>query len=207
MLKIYYCKSDELLPFWQQGIELVTESRKLKVKRLLNENDRMLSIGAGLLLRSVLKITSDDMLGYNEHGKPLFNEHGYFSISHSGNVTVLTVSENDVGADIEMLRKPNERLLLRCFSAEEIDFVKDSSEKYTRIWTEKEAVLKLLGTGLSISPGSFSLVPIKNEYELFGKKIKILRTEIDKMPFSIAFCEKDFEFEIKKLSVEELLES
>lgn len=206
MPKIYYCRADELLPFWQQGLELVIQSRKQKAERLFKERDRLLSLGAGLLLRSVLKITSNDMIKYNEHGKPLLNEHGCFSISHSGDVAVLAVSKNDVGADIEMLREPDEKVLCRCFSTEEAEFANASAENYTGLWTEKEAVLKLFGTGLSLSPKSFSLIPKKDEYELFGKKIKILRTEIEKMPLSIAFYEDDLEFEIKKLSAEELLE-
>ena len=56
MPQIYYCETDELRGFWQQGMALVTEKRREKAQRLIKEEDRLASLGTGLLLKCVLNI-------------------------------------------------------------------------------------------------------------------------------------------------------
>ena len=118
MPRIYYCTAEEIEPIYDDAAELVTAKRRKKAERLLKKEDRLLSVGTSLMLRSVLKINSDEEMLYNEHGKP-YLEHGpCFSISHSGNTAVLAVSENEIGADIEKLRTPDIRIAKRSFSEE-----------------------------------------------------------------------------------------
>lgn len=205
MPRVYYCTAEEIEPIYADAAELVTECRRKKAERLLRREDRLLSLGTGLMLRSVLKITSDGDVIYNEHGKP-YLEHGpCFSISHSGGIAVLAVSEDGIGADIEKLRTPNMRIVKRFFSEEEAVPAMLSPKSFTRLWTRKEAVLKLLGTGLSVSPKKINLGLQQREYKLFGIKFGIFETEIMQMPFSAAFCGEDSEFTIERLSKEELL--
>lgn len=205
MPQIYWCKADELREIQRQGTALLTEKRREKMLRLLNEEDRILSLGIGLMLKTVLKISSDDEIKYNEHGKPYF-EHGvHFSISHSGKIAVLAVSEDEIGVDIEKLREPNEAVIRRCFTEAEAARAQNSPEEFTRLWTEKEAVLKLLGTGFSLSPKSFCLVPEQESYDVLSTEFRIFCTEIDNMPLSAAFCGSNSAFTIKKLSAAELL--
>ena len=212
MPQIYWCEAEELRKYWQQGTTLLTEKRREKTLRLVKEEDRLLSLGAGLMLRTVLKISSDDEIKYNEHGKPYFEhgkhdfEHGtHFSISHSGNIAVLAVSKDEIGVDIEKLRAPNAAVIRRCFTEKEALRAQNSAEEFTRLWTEKEAVLKLLGTGFSLSPKSFCLVPQQERYSVLSTELCIFHTEISNMPLSAAFCGSDSAFTIKKLSAAELL--
>lgn len=212
MQQIYWCEADGLREYWQQGMALLTEKRREKTLRLLKEEDRLLSLGTGLMLKAVLKISSDDEIKYNEHGKPYLEhdetnfEHGvHFSISHSGNIAVLAVSKNEIGVDIEKLRAPKESLIRRCFTEEEALRAQTSAESFTLLWTEKEAVLKLLGTGFSLSPKSFCLAPQQEKYNVLSTEFRLLCTEINNMPLSAAFCGSDSAFTIKKLSAAELL--
>lgn len=219
MPQIYWCEADELREYWQQGTALLTEKRREKTLRLVREEDRLLSLGTGLMLKAVLKISSDDEIKYNEHGKPYFEhgdselehggrnfEHGlHFSISHSENIAVLAVSNDEIGVDIEKLRAPNPAVIRRCFTEEEALRAQTSAESFTRLWTEKEAVLKLLGTGFSLSPKSFCLAPRQEKYSVLSTEFRIFRTEINNMPLSAAFCGSDSAFTIKKLSAAELL--
>lgn len=205
MPRIYYCTAEEIEPIYDAAAELVMAKRRKKAERLLKKEDRLLSVGASLMLRSVLKINSDEEMLYNEHGKP-YLEHGpCFSISHSGNTAVLVVSENEIGADIEKLRTPDIRIAKRSFSEEEAELAMLSPENFTRLWTRKEAVLKLLGAGFSVSPKNIDLGLEKKKYELFGIKFGFFETEIEQMPFSAAFCGEDSEFMVEQLSKEELL--
>lgn len=205
MPQIYWCEADELRGFWQRGIAALTEKRREKALRLLKEEDRLLSLGTGLMLKTVLKISSDDEIKYNEHGKPYLEHGAHFSISHSGNIAVLAVSEDEIGVDTEKLRPPEKAVIRRCFTEEEAERAQASAESFTRLWTEKEAVLKLLGTGFSLSPKSFCLVPEREKYNVLNTEFRIFRTEINGMPLSAAFCGSNSAFTITKLSAAKLL--
>ncbi len=54
----------------------------------------------------------------------------------------------------------------------------ERDDAFFRIWTGKEAIVKAAGTGLRISPGSFSVLPgevqlAENRYALSGKPVEI----------------------------------
>ncbi|MBQ5357683.1 MAG: hypothetical protein IIU57_05595, partial [Oscillospiraceae bacterium] len=80
----------------EECIAFLPESRRGKAKKLYNKNNAILSATAGLMMKKVLGITKDDMLGYGEHGKPYLKNGPFFSISHSRRYSVLAVSENEV---------------------------------------------------------------------------------------------------------------
>ncbi len=87
-----------------------------------------------------------------EKGKPYFKNISdlFFSISHTDSLTVIAVSDCEVGIDAEKIRKADLRVLRR-FLKEESDYVNacDSDRRFFEIWTKKEAYLKYKGTGLS----------------------------------------------------------
>ena len=95
---------------------------------------------------SVLK--RDIKIEYFDNGKPYILDSSYgISISHSKDMALVAINEDAVGADIEVVRPYNEKLIKRYFSKEEIAFI-DSPEKFFTVWTVKEAYLKLTGVGL-----------------------------------------------------------
>ena len=83
-----------------------------------------------------------DDIKYNEHGKPYFEHGACFNISHSKNYAVLAVSGDNIGIDVEEREAPDIAVAKRCFTKEEFDFAKQSTQNFLRIWTAKEAVLK-----------------------------------------------------------------
>ena len=95
---------------------------------------------------------------YNEHEKPFLQnalgeriEGVDFSISHCKNAIAVVLSDRPVGVDVESFRHAEEPLLKRTMNPEEQTQVReaeDPAEAFTRLWTCKEAVLKLRGTGL-----------------------------------------------------------
>ena len=96
--------------------------------------------------------------GYDEHGKPFMqNASGEriegvdFSISHCKNAIAVALSDRPIGVDVERFRHSEDSLLERTMNPEEQAEVRaaaDPAEAFTRLWTRKEAVLKLRGTGL-----------------------------------------------------------
>ena len=100
----------------------------------------------------------DGEFEYNEHGKPFMRslsggriEGVDFSISHCKNAIAVAVSDRPVGVDVESFRHAEEALLRRTMNLEEQEQIRTAAnpaEAFTRLWTRKEAVLKLRGTGL-----------------------------------------------------------
>ena len=117
---------------------------------------------------------------------------------------ILAVSDEEIGIDIEMNRSVNEGIVSRCFTEDEAEFAKQGEENYLRIWTGKEAVLKFLGTGFSLSPKSFSVLPLDGEHEINGRKIRLFCSEINEAPFTAAFCGNK-EFDVRELLPEDLI--
>lgn len=98
-------------------------------------------------------------LSYGDKGKPQISGASaplYFSQSHCRDLFVVAVStESDLGVDVERTRRSNnlERIALHYFSQPEIDFLTCASEelnqRFALLWTSKESIGKLLGTGIS----------------------------------------------------------
>ncbi len=113
--------------------------------------------GEILLLEALSKenIIVTKPLVYEYKGtKPYLKDYlYYFNISHSSDYIVLVISDQEVGVDIEKIKKRARKLAHNIVSLEEMSSFLEISEKeyecsVIKIWTIKEAFLKYLGTGL-----------------------------------------------------------
>ena len=91
---------------------------------------------------------------YNDHDKPFLKEHPdiHFSISHCKEAVGCLVSEHPCGLDIECIGRTKDSLVRYTMSPKEVEQIYTEccpDIAFTRLWTQKEAVLKLLGTGLT----------------------------------------------------------
>ncbi len=105
-------------------------------------------------LREQWGIAEQPTFSFGEHGKPyLEGHHGvHFSLSHCRLAAACAVSSRPVGIDVETIRQPHETLLRHVMSEEEVSTIyaaADPALQFTRLWTRKEALLKLRGTGLA----------------------------------------------------------
>ena len=76
----------------------------------------------------------------------------HFSISHCSQAVGCLLSDRPCGLDIERIRPVKEGLVRYTMNAAEAEavFAAPCPElMFTRLWTQKEAVLKLLGTGIT----------------------------------------------------------
>lgn len=90
---------------------------------------------------------------YNEHEKPSFKYFPeiHFNISHCKQGIAVAVDDEPIGIDIECTRHYDEILLDKTMSSVEINEIKCSADPavtFIKLWTKKEAVLKLRGTGI-----------------------------------------------------------
>ncbi len=85
---------------------------------------------------------------YNEYGKPYIKGNPiYFNISHSKEYTVIAISDQEIGVDIEHLTY-KKKLLNKIANEEEIKAIKNEHD-WTKLWVKKESYVKYLGMGLS----------------------------------------------------------
>lgn len=120
-------------------------------------------------LRQGYGITEQPTFLYGEHGKPhlhpsSFNLHPsplipHFSLSHCREAVCCAISDRPVGIDIENTgRKVGDGIVRYSMNEEEQrqieeagslpDGSNESDRAFLRLWTQKEAVAKLLGTGI-----------------------------------------------------------
>lgn len=104
-------------------------------------------------LREEYGISEMPIFEYGEHGKPSIvgHENIHFNMSHCKNAVMCYISNRPVGIDVEMLGRGNENLIDYTMSDEEKKQINSSpapNTEFIRMWTQKEAVLKLQGTGI-----------------------------------------------------------
>lgn len=102
-------------------------------------------------------------VGHSADGRPVLRSRPdlYCSIAHSAGYGLAAVCDGPVGVDIERIRDHPRRALSLIAHPEEIEALDqmDYDAQVTRCWTIKEAVLKGLGTGLSMAPHRLRLRP------------------------------------------------
>lgn len=99
-------------------------------------------------------ITEMPVFEYGEHGKPFIIGHKdiHFNMSHCKKAVMCYVSDSPVGVDVEMIDRGNESLISYTMSEEEQAQIHASSAPLTefiKLWTKKEALLKLTGEGIN----------------------------------------------------------
>ena len=88
---------------------------------------------------------------YNEYGKPYLEQGPFFSISHCKEAILVAMSEREIGVDVESIRRADDSLVRRTMNAVEqaqIAAAQDPQRAFIALWTRKEAVLKMRGTGI-----------------------------------------------------------
>ncbi len=118
-----------------------------------------------ILARYTQQAASDVLLEIDQHGKPSLAAHQsiYFNLAHSEDQAVIAIAGEAVGIDLELLQRKVDCVAMaeRFFCPRECDLILSEANPeqqrlhFLRIWSAKEAVLKLIGTGLRTSLKSF----------------------------------------------------
>lgn len=88
---------------------------------------------------------------YNDYGAPYIKGGPHFSISHCKRGIAVAVSQNPIGIDIESIRSFKPELMSKTMNEDEQLRITSSAipeVEFIRFWTQKEALLKLQGTGI-----------------------------------------------------------
>lgn len=125
------------------------------------ERDRLLCLGAGLLMMNVLDIRDEREILYGQFGKPYIPGKPAFCISHSGSCCILASGDAArIGADIEEIDARHMDIAKEVCTQRELAWMeKDPAERFFRLWTWKECVMKATGMGMQLEPGSVEVLP------------------------------------------------
>ncbi|WKN29074.1 4'-phosphopantetheinyl transferase superfamily protein [Apilactobacillus kunkeei] len=152
-------------------------------------NKRQAIVG-NLMLADYMGISIDELLHgdlfyYGDHGKPFLKSNQFqYNISNSYDLVILAISDQEVGIDIEKLRPFTYKRITRAFTDKELDYLSNLDESVEgdetlKLWTIKEAALKLVGTGLSGKVKSVDIdVDTKKSAKRLDSKIKLTDIEI-----------------------------
>ena len=154
MTKLYAL---DLRPFedglWRKNLDTLPTERKERALACRKEDDGMRIACAGYLLRHALleEGIAHPVFAKNEWGKPYLANRDdlHFSLSHSGSWAVCAISDTPIGVDIERPRTTGK--IVRLFPNAR------TQDDILRLWTAKEAYLKLLGRGLTVPLDSISV--------------------------------------------------
>ena len=136
------CTDEEV----QRMLPLVSAQRREQALRFKHTLGRFCCLKSWLML-DAMHIGEMEFL-YNEHGKPYIEGGPFFSISHCKEAIAVAIDDQPVGIDVEAIRNVEQDLILRTMNEEEQQQI-HSNRDFTRLWTQKEAILKMEGTGIT----------------------------------------------------------
>ena len=141
-------KAISSLPLWRQDQALKFKFPEGKRECAL----AYLELCRGLQLE--YGITEMPTFSYNQSGKPFLPEQSriHFSLSHCKKAIGCYISSVPCGLDIECIRPAKDSLVNYCMNEEECQQIFSAPNPdvaFITLWTKKEAVFKLKGTGIN----------------------------------------------------------
>ena len=142
----------------QAALPEISEQRREQALRFKFERGQRTCVLAYLLLKKALReeygLTENPLFEYGPHGKPFIVGHPeiHFSLSHCREAVACAVSDRPVGIDVESVQRYRESLAQYTMSDEEQQLIAAAERPdvaFIRLWTMKEARLKLTGEGIT----------------------------------------------------------
>ncbi len=140
--KIYYLNIADFKSSKEIILNSISEERKQKANKYLQEVDRIRSYLGSYLLSRYVK----GEIKYSTLKKPYCDEC-YFSISHCQDYVILYLSDKECGVDIEKRKVVDKKVIDYCLSSDEKSKLKND-EDFIYYWTRKEAFSKCIGQGM-----------------------------------------------------------
>jgi 4'-phosphopantetheinyl transferase len=161
----------------EAALPLLSEQRREQTLKFRYELGRKTCAAAYLLLCEGLQkeygIMERPLFEYGEHGKPFIVGHPdiHFNISHCREAVLCVVSDRPVGVDIESIREYRDSLVHYTMNDAETARIEQAERPevaFIRLWTMKEAKLKLSGRGImdnmkDVLDGTEDFLTVENE--------------------------------------------
>jgi len=211
-------------PYQRFFFELLGETERISIERTRKEKDKIEKMLGWVLTRMEAAYRyhvhpAAVRIAFHEKGKPYFPDFYdfKFNITHGGSIIAVAFCNNyEVGIDVEATdRKVNLMIAERYFTQSESEFLEimpeqQRSHTFLRLWTIKEAYLKMTGDGLSKPLNSFEIKHDGNEIKIYENEIlqncTVFQDETDPKHF-ITICVKGNEnnFTVKRLYLKDII--
>ena len=199
MASLYLAEVSRLDSAFDRFLPEVEPARRNELLRSGPNRTALCRLGAGLLVRTLFESWwGNSGIQKTPEGQPYLPGAPCFSISHSGSLILLGVSDRPIGVDIQEQRTVSvSRIASRFFHPNETERIRistDPDSEFLSLWTAKESYVKAKGLGFSLPFSSFSLQPGANGSFLieipFGSPFQI-RTVTVPNGYSAAVCSQD----------------
>ncbi len=181
MVHLYYCDISEVLSEAEKTgdvpvrmMKCLDKERTEAVNNFKFMPGKIACAAAGMLLYEALSFEKGQAPDISklefrkgEFGKPYIQNlpDFHYSISHSGTYVVLATADKPIGVDVQEMemRSDPDNIADRFFSKEENEYLKkiaDTDERnreFFRLWSAKEAFIKMTGTGLRRELATFTV--------------------------------------------------
>ena len=152
----------------QVALAELSVQRREQALKFKHELGQRTCVAAYLLLCEGLQkeygIIEKPVFEYGEHGKPFLvgYPHIHFNLSHCREAVICILSDQPVGIDIESIHTFKQPLVDYTMNEDEAHQIEQAVRpelEFIKLWTQKEAVLKLTGEGISRDLKSVLLNP------------------------------------------------
>jgi 4'-phosphopantetheinyl transferase len=149
----------------------LSPSRKAHIDRLRQQEDKLRSLTAELLVQKLLKEhcgVTDAVLHRNPNGQPYLTGCDlHVTISHSDQMVACALSADPIGIDIERIRPLDFKICRHLCTEEEKAYCGEDLHRLFEIWTAKEAYFKKQGTGIT-DLKSVNILPLNRQIHIIG---------------------------------------
>ncbi len=142
MIKVFYSDISDLSE--EVSIDEFCTKRKIYVQNLTSGLRKKQSVYVWKLLLKALDICNIFRTEFIvQNGKwGLKDNNIKFSLSHSNNVVIVGISNNEIGVDVEMFSDKLLRVSKKLFPAQKIPKNKTEKTFYGELWTKRECQIK-----------------------------------------------------------------
>lgn len=186
------------LDSWRSVLSVEEQQRMAKFRRAIDVQRFLVAHALKrYCLSYCLQVSTHELqFSANASGKPYCTDSNapYFNISHSGNCVALALSaQSEVGVDIQYYKDCNRTAIVeRICSSDEIFRYQQSAlpiETFLCLWTQKEAVSKACGKGLSAGLKEINCSGIVGRHALNFLSVRyFLETQIRPDKGVLSFC-------------------
>ncbi|GJM35545.1 MAG: hypothetical protein DHS20C18_45460 [Saprospiraceae bacterium] len=161
MIEIKYArlKDPESRALIDKYLAVFPEVIQAKIKRYRRVQDAQRGLLGKLLLLEILKHYGYhpsvlEQLKYSQYDRPYLDGKIDFNITHADEYVAIAASQvHKVGIDIEPIKEVNLNEFKAVFTEAELEEIRqatDSSHHFFTLWTQKEALIKADGMGMSL---------------------------------------------------------
>ncbi len=149
----------------------------------------------------------DFSVAVRANGKPyLVGSDLHFNFSHCLKRVICTVSDSEVGCDVQDIRAMNPKVVSRFFSPDEgmiLSASNDSDGHFTKLWVLKETILKYKGDGISggLDCYNFPEYLMSDSFSAHGVNFKSLKKD----GFIYGVCSENSEITVLEADIKEIL--